>query len=358
MKLLVYDIPAITGGALTVLKEVYAYAVDRVDINWIFVINAKVVSLEIFHSKPNIRIVVAEGAERSWFARMQYDVTKLKKLVFEEKPDAVISLANVMIPICKVRQFVYMHNLIPFCNLKFSFFKQRKLWIYQHIIAKIIYLSMHKCNKVIVQTKWVQDAVMEKCNLPKDKFILCPPQIGEDTFFTYQDTDEARRTFFYPAGMSEFKNHVTVVRAVRELVGKGEDRFRIIFTCKPEIQEIDGESLKGLPITMTGYMHYDDVLKQYANSVMVFPSRLETFGLPLLEARRTGSIIIAGNTPFAHEILNGYENALFFDEMDSKALMNCMWKVMSGEFQYEQSPSPIAMHGGWNDVIEQLIAEV
>ena len=58
----------------------------------------------------------------------------------------------------------------------------------------------------------------------------------------------------------------------------------------------------------------------YAHSVLLFPSYVESFGLPLLEARLTGTYVIASNCPFSREILDGYEKALFFDEMDYKMM--------------------------------------
>ncbi len=354
MKILVYDIPAKFGGALTVLKEAYAYACERTDIEWVFVINPKVVCLNIFEQKKHIRIEVAKKAEKSWFHRMFYDHVTLGKLVSEEKPDLIISLANVTVPVFHVKQFVYMHNLIPFCDLKFSLLKHRTLWFYKHVIARTIYFGVRRCDRVIVQTKWVRNAVMKKCGINEEKFIICPPKIAESSFLKYQDSDEARKCFFYPAGMSEFKNHITVVKAVEELSEHGVTDFSVLFTGNTDICEIEGKPLKGLPVSMVGYMQYGDVLKQYAKSVLVFPSVLETFGLPLLEARLSGSVIIAGNTDFAHEVLNGYENALFFDAKDSHALAECMQLVMNGDFRYEPNPAAFELQGGWDDVVAQM----
>lgn len=352
MKFLVYDIPARIGGALTVLKELYDYACDRANIDWVFVVNPKITGF--FEEKNNIRVITAVGSDQSWFGRIWYDHTKLRKLVAEEKPDAILSLANVTVPVFGVKQYVYIHHPVPFSDLKFSFLKQKKLWIYKHIIAKIIYGSMKKCDRVIVQTNWMKDAVMTRCGLHEEKFIKCPPKISNTCFLKYQDSQDARRLFFFPAGMSEFKNHVTAVRAVRELVGSGVDDFQMIFTGGSDIQEIEGETLLGLPIIMTGYMPYDNVLQKYAESVLVFPSVLETFGLPLLEARLTGSIIIASDTPFAHEILDGYNNVLYFKATDSHSLANCMQSVMNGEFSYDSTLDTFKLKGGWDDVIEQL----
>ena len=104
MKILVYDIPARIGGALSVLKELYAYACERKDIDWVFVINPMVIRLSIFNQNENVKIVAAEKTEDSWLQRVFFDNTKLKVLVSEEKPDLILSLANVTIPISGIPQ--------------------------------------------------------------------------------------------------------------------------------------------------------------------------------------------------------------------------------------------------------------
>ena len=52
---------------------------------------------------------------------------------------------------------------------------------------------------------------------------------------------------------------------------------------------------KTLPIRFVGMMSREDLFAQYARSVLVFPSYIETIGLPLLEARSVGAPILAAD---------------------------------------------------------------
>jgi glycosyltransferase involved in cell wall biosynthesis len=61
---------------------------------------------------------------------------------------------------------------------------------------------------------------------------------------------------------------------------------------------------------------------------LIFPSYLETFGLPLLEARFFNAPIAASDRPFAREILEGYSNADFFDPFSPDDLANKMKKYL------------------------------
>ena len=68
--------------------------------------------------------------------------------------------------------------------------------------------------------------------------------------------------------------------------------------------------------TFHGATRRDEVFKYFSKSVLLFPSYVESFGLPLLEAKMTGCYIIASDTPFSREILHDYDKASFFEELD------------------------------------------
>lgn len=354
MKIFVYDVPAFCGGALTVLKELFDFANNKNDVDWVFVMNPKVRNIFNCINNKNIKIIFADGAETSRLKRLQFDYTLLRKIIKHENPDILFSLANVTLPYSGIPQYVYMHNPVPFTENKYSFSESKELWIYQNIISKFICSSMKKCDKIVIQTKWVKESVIKKCGVTDSKFIFCPPNVNREKMLQYNDSPQSRKIFFFPSGFSTYKNHVTVIRAAKELINKGINDFEIVFTLNPDIKEIGGESLENLPVRLTGYMNYDDVLKMYSQSVLIFPSKLETFGLPLVEARFSGDIIIAGKTEFSCELLDRYENAVFFDVDNYKELAEKMSNVINGNFNYNDSPAHFELIGNWDSVISDM----
>ena len=61
-----------------------------------------------------------------------------------------------------------------------------------------------------------------------------------------------------------------------------------------------------------GIMSHENLLSFYkASRGLLFPSTIETFGLPLLEAAAFGLPIIASDLDYVHEVLNGYEGVMF-----------------------------------------------
>lgn len=123
-----------------------------------------------------------------------------------------------------------------------------------------------------------------------------------------------------------------MLKALKYAQDAGLNDYSLTLTIRPDenylTQELSAYVRKNnLHVIFGGQISREKVFKMYANSVLLFPSYVESFGLPLLEARLTGTYVIASDCPFSREILNGYERALFFDEMDYKMMGNHILKL-------------------------------
>ena len=56
----------------------------------------------------------------------------------------------------------------------------------------------------------------------------------------------------------------------------------------------------------------------------VFPSYIETIGLPLLEARSVGARILAADCRYARDLVGDYQKAEFFEMFDAERLYRLM----------------------------------
>lgn len=338
-KIMVFDVPAEKGGALSILNDFYKEAVTFQDksIKWIFVISTpKLIETE------NVKVLRFPWIKKSWGHRLFFDNIIAPYIIKKYKIDKVLSLQNVIIPRTKVPQILYVHQALPFSQYIFSFKKDKLFWIYQNIIGRKIFNSIKKADKVIVQTKWMKEAIIEKVGINEEKINVIPPKININIKGYYEDCEIYRSTFFYPAGPQRYKNHKVIIDACKKLVDMGNKDFKVIFTLKgnenSEIINLYNETLKEkLPIEFIGGLSREQVFNMYTRSVLLFPSYLETFGLPLLEARLHKGIILASDTPFSHEILNGYANAYFFHPFNAKHLAELMNKVYKKRIKYSQS---------------------
>ncbi len=325
---MVFDVPAESGGALSILNEYYENAVNQKNknIEWIFV-----VSKPRLESRENVKILRYPWIKKSWFHRLYFDYFIAHKLVKKYSADKVLSLQNLTIPRVKgINQTLYVHQSLPFVDYRFKFIDDKKLWVYQNIIGKGIINSIKKADNIIVQTEWMKEKCLEMIKVDKEKIEVRPPQVNIEPKKFYNANSESRRTFFYPAGSGYYKNHRVIVDACEELLKEATIDFHVIFTLKGDetdhITSLYSKTVDlGLPISFIGQISREEVFEYYTKSILVFPSYIETFGLPMLEAKLHKGMILASDCSFSREILDDYENALFFNPFNSVELKNLMF---------------------------------
>lgn len=330
MRIMVFDVPAESGGALTILNQYYNKAINDTGNDWIFVI-----STPELKETGNVKIINYPWIKKSWFHRLFFDRFIAPKLVKKHEADEVLSLQNVLVPKVKVKQTLYLHQPLPFVEKSYGITENLTFWIYQNIISKLIFKSLVKADCIIVQTKWMMKACMEKVNINSNKFILMQPKLNINVKKFYEQEKEEFITFFYPSSGLEYKNHKVVVEAVNKLDPQHYSRFRIVFTLKGNENKHINElyamvTEKSLPIEFIGQISIDEVYDYYTKSVLIFPSYIETFGLPMLEAKLHRSPVIASDCAFSREILDGYEKAEFFNPFDFDNLQNILLRYIKG----------------------------
>ena len=146
---MVFDVPAESGGALTILQDFYNEVVqsDQLEIEWIFV-----VSVPNLQNRENIKVLQFPWIKKSWFHRLFFDNRIAPNLIDKYRIDKVLSLQNMIIPRSKSEQIVYVHQALPFADYKFSITENKLFWVYQNIIGRGIIRSIKQANQVIVQT--------------------------------------------------------------------------------------------------------------------------------------------------------------------------------------------------------------
>ena len=310
--ILVVDIAASTGGALSILRDYYEKAISNFDNEYIFLL-----SDNYLEETSNVEIVILKKYKK-WINRLFFDYIVGKKVINSFNPDVVLSLQNTCVHGLNIKQILYVHQSIPFQELKkFSIFKYKefKLAIIQYFIGCCIKSSIKKADRVIVQTNWMKRAILKQCKIGENKIDVVMPSLSLNNIVKAKNIDSTK--FFYPTSDELYKNNELIYKAVKLLNDNGFYNFEIELT-------IDGISTKN--IKKIGRIPREKVYKKYSNSILVFPSYIETFGLPLLEAKESGTIILASDTDFAHEVLSDYSKAYFFNPFDEYDLSRLMLK--------------------------------
>lgn len=323
MNILVYSVAADSGGALSVLMDFYKQFKEKKQNHYYFV-----VSTPRIEECDNITVLRFPEIKKGWGHRLWFEYIKAPQLVKKYKIDEVFSTTNTVIPRTNVKQVLYLHQSLPFIKYRFKFWKDKQLWIYQNIISKFIIYAIHRANQIIVQTNWMKKAVASAANIDENKIIVQIPIIELSKIPQYIKTLH-NIVFFYPAGSYTYKNHLVIVKACQELQHEGLNNYSVIFTLRGDensySKELKNMALQyNLPINFTGVLPREKVLSLYSSTILLFPSFVETLGLPLIEARNAHCPIIAADTIFGNEILSDYNDVHFFKINDYIGLKNIM----------------------------------
>ncbi|MEY8441477.1 glycosyltransferase [Lactobacillaceae bacterium 24-114] len=334
MRIIVSDYAASpeSGGTFSILEDFYNDVLKNDSENeWFFILSGK-----YFPTSDNVKIIVRNDLKQSKVKKLFFELGSGRKFINQYHPDAFISLQNIStVGVDSPVKIVYLHQSLPFFQEhRFSFFKtkERSVAFYQRLVGKIIKYSISKEQPTtIVQTKWMKRALEEQTKLSGEKIVTVSPKIPKVDDGHYFDNQS--HSFFYPATPYVYKNHQVILDAVKLLEEQGSNNFNVDFTLTREQLTIDSDNVK-----LLGYLPRKEVLKMYEDHILIFPSYIESYGLPMLEAAQKADIILAADIEIAHEVLSGYSNVYYFSYQDPVALARLMEKVIDGRIRSDSQP--------------------
>lgn len=348
MRIVVNDIAASSGGALSVLRDFYACVCEYDKENeWIFLLSEK-----FFDETENVKIIIRADIKKSPVKKILFDFFIGAHYISKLQPDIVFSMQNIITYGVKAPQIVYMHQPLPFQHIKrFSFLKkdERSAAVKQRIVGRIIKDSVKRADHVIVQTKWVKEAVCRDCGVNQEKITICRPK-SQLTLKKNSNLSFNPSAFFYPTSEVLYKNNELLFKASERLTAKGYAHT---------VEMTIGTQYSKGNVKCIGRIPYELVVEKYQASTLAFPSYIETFGYPLAEARQMGAIILAADTPFARELLEGYENAYFFSFDNAEQLSELMEKVIKGEIVRKANNESVeeSKENSWVPVMDCVLGQ-
>lgn len=321
-KTIVVNNPAAkNGGVLTILKQFLDNIYKNDTENFYYVITSVPELLK--YKTNNIKIEVI--SRQSFRQRIFWDNLGLKKFLKKKKinPDLFISFQNTGVNLPnKIPQIIYYQQPLSLSKENWSFFQkdERLFWLYKNIYPFFIKQYLNRVKKVVVQTEWVKEEFCKCFGYPKSDIELIKPEINLPNVKEIISEPKEKFRIFYPAATYKYKNHFLLIKSLAEL--KKLD-LECVFTFAKEdnpnlfdlIKKYDLEE----KIKLVGKIEYEKVLKYYKSAdLIVFPSTIETFGLPLIEAASFGKKILVIDKPYSREVIGNYQGAKFISNDDLK----------------------------------------
>lgn len=261
-------------------------------------------------------------------------------------------------------QYTYCHNSTIFYKCSKMDIKYSKdLFLYTLLYGRLYRHNIEKNDAVIVQQEWIANEFEKR--YPVKKMIVMRPVFNALPLATCTDKNRKETVFLYPTAPRTFKNCEALLEAAAILnESDSPGQFKVVLTVKGDenayaryLYERYGHTEN---IEFIGFVSRNVLEQLYADSdCLVFPSKLETWGLPMTEFSRYGKTILASDLQYAHETLVGYGNVSFFNPEDAHQLAGLMKKIITGE-KSENSTVKIQKYKGehlesWTDLFNRFL---
>ena len=351
------------GGTLTVLRKCLYYLSTRSDLH----VTALVHKRELCDFK-GIDYIEIPWSSGSWPQRLWCEYITMNRISKQlPKTDLWLSLHDTTPRVKASRQAVYCHNSFPFMKPRLRDWQMDYKIPLFSLFSRFAYRwNVHSNHYLVCQQNWMRERLSQMLHFDKERIIVAPAseqfkasapsaqRQGNDVF-----------TFIYPATADCHKNFETACSAARILEQRiGPDKFRLILTISGTenrysrfLNERYGDISN---IDFHGLMPQKELFDCYSKAdCLVFPSRTETWGLPISEFLSTGKPMILADLPYAHETASGAGEVAFFDTMNANELADRMQDIIEGRLEHfvpvpaDSYSKPYAQ--GWDSLFDLLL---
>ena len=352
------------GGTLTILRQCLQYLSERVKQG-----DCRVVAL--VHKRS---LCDYEGIEyremptvvKGWARRLWCEYVTMHRISKELAPVYLwLSLHDTSPRVEADRQAVYCQTSFPFYEWNWRDFKfDYKIPLFACFTRFAYRMNVHSNRYLIVQQEWLRQGLSKLLGVKRERFIVAPPAKkildGETEVFQKEGF-----TFIYPATPDCHKNFETLCQAARLLEKElGDSAFRVLLTIKGDENKyacwLKQQWKEVRSIQWTGFLSKPKLKGVYeAADCLVFPSKVETWGLPISEFMQTGKPMLIADLPYGHETAAGSRHTAFFNQKSAEELKKLMKQLVMKNtnclsningLDYEQ---PFAC--SWNEIFERLL---
>lgn len=261
------------------------------------------------------REIAAEDGRRVWLWLSMHDTTPRVEAEHQE---------------------VYCHTAFPFMKWRLRDFRMDwKIPLFAMFTRWAYRINVHRNDCLIVQQHWFAESMSRMLGVPIGKFRVIPPEqpllTAERDRLAEVKPDES--VFMYASTADCHKNFETLCEAA-ELLEKelGTGRFRVVLTISGTENRyarwLYGKWGDVKSIEFRGLMNRETLFENYRKAgTLVFPSRVETWGLPMSEYMTVNpdGRILAADLPYAHETA---PDAVCFETYDCLGLKNLMLGII------------------------------
>jgi glycosyltransferase involved in cell wall biosynthesis len=211
--------------------------------------------------------------------------------------------------------------------------------------------SMETARHLIAISEFTRRTLLDTCGIDPGKVTTIPLGFTPREISGAVPSASGAPYLYYPAATYPHKDHATLFRTLAALRRRGELRHRLVLTGLRTrewkgLRRLLGELGLEEVVEHRGYVSRAEVDALYAGAAsVVFPSRYEGFGMPVVEASGLGRCVVTSRLPVFDEI--GVPKRFQIDFADPEALLAALQEP--GPTVLERRPST------WREVAERTL---
>ncbi|MHA7608266.1 glycosyltransferase family 4 protein [Elizabethkingia meningoseptica] len=357
------------GGTLTILRDCLSYLSGLAVEN-----NYRVIALvykQELADFPNIEYIETQWPKKKWINRLWYEYVSMKKISKQfTSVDLWLSLHDTTPNVIAKKRAVYCHNPFPFYNWNWQECLFAPKIVLFSLFSKFIYKkNISKNNYVIVQQQWIKDEFKRLFNITSNRLIVALPDSpkSEELEGDSQEALSSGYEFIYAASPNSHKNFECLCQAAEILEKEGIYNFKVNITLTGNENKYAvwlykkwGKTVKSLQ--WIGFQNRKSLFQYYNRcDCLIFPSKVETWGLPITEFSAFNKPMLLADLPYAHETGAGSHKVAFFDPDSSEVLANQMKQLIQNDVSLLGSvplqPLEKPVTRSWEELFKILLEE-
>lgn len=349
------------GGPLSIMKD-FLNALARKELLSLYEITVFVHKKELYSEyTKQFTFLEKPSSRKSYLFRLYYEYIYFFVYSITRKIDIWISMHD-MTPTVKAKdRYVYCHNASPFLRPSSTIWRTNKTLFFMSLLYKYVYrVNIRKNSAVIVQQDWMRREFYRMFGVKR--IIVARPTINTQFIPALKKSvDNRRKIFFYPLYPRPFKNIELICEACKILESRRYE-FEMWLTLDGTenryTKDVYGKYANITSLKWLGLISREGIMRLYGESdCLVFPSLLESWGLPITEYKAYGKPMLCSDLPYAHEAVDEYHAVSFFDPYNAEELAEKMAKLITGRLTFDVTykvniASPYV--SGWEELVSMI----
>lgn len=356
------------GGALSVLEDCLS-SIEKSNCFPQFTFIALVHNKNRLPKYKRIKLIEIPDARKSYAHRLYFEYKFFKKIAKKFYASFWFSLHDITPNVGEINQAVYCHNPSPFYRPRIKDIVFQPKQIFFSLFYFLIYrINLYRNKYVIVQQNWIATEFCKRFNVTEDKIIVAKPYFIKVKLNDRSKSNKGVIRFFYPTYPRVFKNVEVICAAVSRLQTLNIGKFEVLITMDGSENFYSKNIYRRFKhisnIKFIGLQSRENVYKLYDESnFLIFPSKMETWGMPLSEFKEFNKPIIVADLPYARETLEGFQKIFLFPPNNSKYLaeiiQNCIVNPQSTNFDIlAELDANYRETNSWEELIKTLCIDL